>query len=114
MNAADYLRNQGWRGSGYSLDPTDRGIRRPLLVAHKSDSRGLGSNKHAFDNEWWLNAWSKSSKSLDKVCSAQRSIEACAGKNDSLANMFHLRLKARNHSDLCILSPGIHRCTRAS
>ena len=59
MNAAALLRDQGWRGQGFSLDQFNRGLARPLLVEHKFDSAGLGSRKDDFGNQWWLKAWDK-------------------------------------------------------
>ncbi|KAI9718515.1 MAG: hypothetical protein M1828_006698 [Chrysothrix sp. TS-e1954] len=60
MNADALLKDQGWRGKGYSLDQSDRGLSKPLLVRHKRDSAGLGSKKEDFGNQWWLKAWDKS------------------------------------------------------
>src|SRR4051812_9627361 len=55
MNAESYLRKQGWKGSGHSLDSTGRGIKKPLLIAHKQDQLGLGKKKAAWttDDQWW-------------------------------------------------------------
>jgi len=64
MNTAAYLKAQGWRGEGFSLDHTNRGIARPLLVDHKKDLAGLGNKKNDFGNQWWLNAFDKSLSSL--------------------------------------------------
>jgi len=58
MDAQAYLRKQGWRGSGHSLDHTNRGITRPLLVSKKVDVLGVGLNKHAaVSDQWWLRAF---------------------------------------------------------
>lgn len=64
MNTSAYLKAQGWRGEGFSLDHTNRGIARPLLVDHKKDLAGLGTKKNDFSNQWWLNAFDKSLSSL--------------------------------------------------
>lgn len=58
MDSAAYLKKQGWRGKGHSLDHTDRGIKNPLLVSKKVDVLGLGINKHAaVSDQWWLRAY---------------------------------------------------------
>jgi nucleolar protein TMA23 len=66
MNAEAYLRKQGWQGSGHSLDQTGRGIKRPLLIAHKNDQLGLGKKKaaHTTDDQWWLRAFDQSLQSI--------------------------------------------------
>ncbi|KAI8933536.1 hypothetical protein NX059_009274 [Plenodomus lindquistii] len=66
MNADAYLRKQGWRGSGHSLDSTDRGIKKPLLIAHKQDQLGLGKKKAAYttDDQWWMRAYDQSLQSI--------------------------------------------------
>jgi hypothetical protein len=62
MNAESYLRKQGWKGSGHSLDSTGRGIKKPLLIAHKQDQLGLGKKKAAWttDDQWWMRAYDQS------------------------------------------------------
>jgi hypothetical protein len=74
MNAEAYLRKQGWQGSGHSLDRTGRGIKKPLLIAHKNDQLGLGKKKaaHTTDDQWWLRAFDQSLQSIGTgkdVCS---------------------------------------------
>ena len=74
MNAEAYLRKQGWQGSGHSLDQTGRGIKKPLLIAHKNDQLGLGKKKaaHTTDDQWWLRAFDQSLQSIGTgkdVCS---------------------------------------------
>ena len=65
MDASAYLRNQGWRGHGHSLDHTNRGIRKPLLISQKVDVLGVGLNKHAaVSDQWWLRAFDQGLKSL--------------------------------------------------
>ena len=60
-----YLRKQGWRGDGHSLDHTDRGIKKALLVSKKVDVLGVGLNKHAaVSDQWWLRAFDQGLKSL--------------------------------------------------
>jgi nucleolar protein TMA23 len=66
MNAEQYLRKQGWQGSGHSLDSTGRGIKKPLLISHKTDQLGLGKKKaaHTTDDQWWMRAFDASLQSI--------------------------------------------------
>ncbi|OAL54040.1 hypothetical protein IQ07DRAFT_502728 [Pyrenochaeta sp. DS3sAY3a] len=66
MNAETYLRNQGWKGSGHSLDSTGRGLKKPLLIAHKQDQLGLGKKKAAYttDDQWWMRAFDQSLQTI--------------------------------------------------
>ncbi|KAL5117265.1 hypothetical protein ACEQ8H_004824 [Pleosporales sp. CAS-2024a] len=66
MNAESYLRKQGWKGAGHSLDTTGRGIKKPLLIAHKQDQLGLGKKKAAWttDDQWWMRAFDQSLQSI--------------------------------------------------
>ncbi|KAL6705913.1 hypothetical protein ACN47E_006192 [Coniothyrium glycines] len=66
MNADAYLRRQGWKGSGHSLDTTGRGIKKPLLIAHKQDQLGLGKKKAAYttDDQWWMRAFDQSLQNI--------------------------------------------------
>lgn len=67
MNAHALLTSQGWRGSGHSLHPTSdsTGLSRPLLVAQKANTLGLGKKQHKTADLWWMNAFDKSLKGLD-------------------------------------------------
>lgn len=63
MDSRAYLTRQGWRGDGHSLDRTDRGISKPLLVSKKVDVLGVGLNKHAaVSDQWWLRAYDQGLK----------------------------------------------------
>lgn len=111
MNASVYLQNQGWRGIGHSLDPSDRGLSKPLLVPHKSSKAGLGSKEHDFGNQWWLNAWDGLSDSSPNVCapaSHHRNILTLGGRGPTSNT-------SPNHqsASLYILSPDIRHCTLA-
>jgi hypothetical protein len=66
MNAEGLLRKQGWRGAGFSLDTSDRGIKKPLLISHKQDQLGLGKKKasHTTDDQWWMRAFDESLQNL--------------------------------------------------
>lgn len=63
MDSRAYLTRQGWRGDGHSLDHTNRGISKPLLVSKKVDVLGVGLNKHAaVSDQWWLRAYDQGLK----------------------------------------------------
>ena len=66
MDADAYLKRLGWRGSGHSLDHHDRGIKKPLLIAHKQDQLGLGTKKaaHKTDDQWWMRAFDQSLQNI--------------------------------------------------
>lgn len=66
MNAYRHLQGLGWRGSGFSLDTTDRGLKKPLLISRKSDSRGVGSKTPAARqaDHWWLTAYDSALSTL--------------------------------------------------
>ncbi|KAF2177691.1 hypothetical protein K469DRAFT_643934, partial [Zopfia rhizophila CBS 207.26] len=66
MDATVYLQKQGWRGEGHSLDHCGRGIKKPLLIAHKRDQLGLGKKKaaHNVSDQWWMRAFDESLKTF--------------------------------------------------
>lgn len=65
MDASAYLKRQGWRGHGHSLDHSDRGIKKPLLVSKKVDALGVGLNKHStVSDQWWLRAFDQGLRNL--------------------------------------------------
>lgn len=67
MDAAAYLKSQGWRGSGHSLHHTSDaiGLSRPILVSQKQNTLGVGKKQHKTSDMWWMNAFDKSLKGLD-------------------------------------------------
>jgi hypothetical protein len=77
MDANALLRKQGWKGSGHSLDTTGRGIKKPLLIAHKQDQLGLGEKKAAWktDDHWWMRAFDES---LQNIGTGQK-VSHCIG-----------------------------------
>lgn len=79
MNASAYLQAQGWRGSGFSLDRSNRGLSKPLLVSQKTDQTGLGTKRHDFKDQWWTSAFDKSLKSLGTGASTVCKVEAGEG-----------------------------------
>ncbi|WPG98865.1 protein tma23 [Acrodontium crateriforme] len=65
MDAKAYLESQGWRGEGHSLDQTNKGLKKPLLISKKVDVLGVGLNKHAAVNDqWWLRAFDEGLKNF--------------------------------------------------
>lgn len=66
MDAAKHLKGLGWRGEGHSLDSTDRGLRKPLLVSNRHANQGLGSKsqKEKQADQWWLNAFDNALKQI--------------------------------------------------
>ena len=71
MNASAYLSKQGWRGEGYSLDQTNRGLSRPILVSHKPNLGGIGKKEQQdFNDQWWLGAWGKKDKPAESAVPA--------------------------------------------
>ena len=66
MDTAAYLTRQGWLGSGHSLHPTGRGIKKPLLISQKRNVLGIGQKRHdAHADQWWARAFDSSLKNLD-------------------------------------------------
>lgn len=61
MNVEEYLLKQGWK-KGHALQPG--GIKNPILVAHKSDMKGLGFNPQASEG-WWERVFDGHLKALD-------------------------------------------------
>ena len=84
MNAESYLRKQGWKGSGHSLDSTGRGIKKPLLIAHKQDQLGLGKKKAAWttDDQWWMRAYDQSLQSIGTGTGEDVRQDNCVGKRE--------------------------------
>lgn len=66
MDTRAYLTGQGWLGTGHSLHPTGRGIKKPLLVSRKSNVLGVGKKKHdTHADQWWARAFDAGLKSLE-------------------------------------------------
>ncbi|MCJ1464480.1 hypothetical protein MMC07_003093 [Pseudocyphellaria aurata] len=60
MDTAAYLTRQGWLGSGHSLDPSGRGITKPLFVSKKFDLLGLGMQENDIHtNQWWAKGFDR-------------------------------------------------------
>lgn len=61
MDPEKYLRSQGWKpGQGLRADS----IKKPLLVKHRKDNKGLGHNPMANEG-WWERVFDGHLKSLD-------------------------------------------------
>lgn len=67
MDAHALLSAQGWRGIGHSLHAKDDsiGLAKPLLLARKDNTHGLGNKKHFTSDQWWLDAFDEQVKGLD-------------------------------------------------
>ena len=67
MDASALLKSQGWRGTGFSLHPTDNaiGLAKPLLLSRNTDGRGVGQKPHHTSDQWWLHAFDQKLKGLD-------------------------------------------------
>lgn len=61
MDPEKYLRSQGWK-PGEGLRPGS--MKRPLLVKHRKDNKGLGHNPMANEG-WWERVFDGHLKSLD-------------------------------------------------
>ncbi|KAL8847367.1 MAG: hypothetical protein Q9221_007595 [Calogaya cf. arnoldii] len=73
MNAAAYLTSHGWRGSGYALDPSGKGLSRPLLVSKKANVFGVGKKAHdAHADQWWSRAFDETLRSLNGQAAAKK------------------------------------------
>lgn len=81
MNASAYLKGHGWRGDGFSLDASDRGLAKPLLVSHKLDLAGLGTKKNDFSNQWWLTSFDKSLQAIGNKVSPVSDLSAFRGSS---------------------------------
>jgi hypothetical protein len=66
MDAVKHLKGLGWRGEGHSLDSTNRGLRKPLLISNRHTNQGLGSKsqKEKQADQWWLNAFDNALKEI--------------------------------------------------
>ncbi|KAF2454733.1 hypothetical protein BDY21DRAFT_272412, partial [Lineolata rhizophorae] len=96
MDAAAYLKGQGWRGLGYSLDKQDRGIARPLLVSHKKDGLGLGKQKagHAVSSDqWWLQAYDQSLKNAGT--GKETALSQLSGKNANKPSLYNFFVRGQ-------------------
>jgi len=84
MDAHAHLTGLGWRGEGHSLDKQNRGLKRPILISHKTDLHGLGSKKQKEKqaDQWWLNAFDNALKDLGqgKESSLSKIKESGAGR----------------------------------
>ena len=66
MDARKHLRGLGWKGDGHSLGKNANGIKKPLLITHKTGLHGLGakSQKEKQADQWWLNAFDSALKDI--------------------------------------------------
>lgn len=59
MDAYAHLKGLGWKGTGYSLGRSNSGLKKPILVTHKTDLYGIGlkQQKEKQADQWWLNTF---------------------------------------------------------
>lgn len=71
MNAQSYLEGYGWIVG----QPLKRGgLKKPILVKHKKDSKGLGHTKQVHDS-WWERVFDGQLKSLQVNTGGSKSLE---------------------------------------
>ncbi|EAQ93471.1 hypothetical protein CHGG_01706 [Chaetomium globosum CBS 148.51] len=88
MDAAALLKSQGWRGTGFSLHPTNDaiGLAKPLLISRNTDGRGIGQKKHYTSDQWWLQAFDQKLKGLDTTSKKGSVVQSVTqGKLDVIA-----------------------------
>ncbi|KAK1828547.1 hypothetical protein QBC39DRAFT_264946 [Podospora conica] len=87
MDASALLKSQGWRGTGFSLHPTDNaiGLARPLLISRNTDGRGVGQKPHHTSDQWWLHAFDQKLKGLDTSKKGAVTQAVTQGKLDVVA-----------------------------
>jgi len=66
MDAYAHLRGLGWKGIGHSLGRSNSGLKRPLLITHKTNLHGIGlkQQKEKQADQWWLNTFDSTLKEL--------------------------------------------------
>jgi hypothetical protein len=66
MDVRKHLRGLGWQGEGHSLGKHATGLKKPLLISHKTTLHGLGakSQKEKQADQWWLNAFDNALKDI--------------------------------------------------
>ncbi|KAL9586202.1 MAG: hypothetical protein Q9212_001073 [Teloschistes hypoglaucus] len=73
MDTSAYLTRQGWLGDGNALHPSGHGIKKPLLVARKTNTLGLGKKAHdAYADQWWSRAFEETLESLNGSFAAKK------------------------------------------
>jgi len=66
MDSHAYLTRQGWQGLGHPLQPSGRGIEKPLLASKKGNTLGVGKKKHdVHADQWWARAFDIGLKRLE-------------------------------------------------
>lgn len=81
MNAKLYLQSFGWK-EGEALK--DGGLRKPILVRHKKDKKGLGTNDNETD-VWWEKLFDSQLKNLE-VDQDSSSLYSFKTNTDNVAN----------------------------
>lgn len=73
MNASEYLQAYGWK-KGEALQ--QGGLRKPILVKHKKDTRGLGHNSDLHE-AWWERMFDGQLKGLDVNAEGTDGVKFC-------------------------------------
>ncbi|KAL8780096.1 MAG: hypothetical protein Q9203_001072 [Teloschistes exilis] len=73
MDTSAYLTRQGWLGDGNTLHPSGHGIKKPLLVARKTNTLGLGKKAHdVYADQWWSRAFEETLGSLNGGAASEK------------------------------------------
>lgn len=98
MDASALLLRQGWRGTGHSLDTSNRGIAKPLLVAHKQDQLGLGKRRvtHTTDDQWWMRAFDESLKNIGTGASEKSTLNQIRTKGINRGGLYGFFVKGES------------------
>ncbi|KAI4196830.1 MAG: hypothetical protein LQ350_006296 [Teloschistes chrysophthalmus] len=82
MDTSAYLTRQGWLGDGNALHPSGHGIKKPLLVARKTNTLGLGKKAHdAYADQWWSRAFEETLGSLNDSFAAEKTTRGSGAKS---------------------------------
>ncbi|PVH93766.1 hypothetical protein DM02DRAFT_480664, partial [Periconia macrospinosa] len=100
MDAQTLLLRQGWRGTGHSLDTTNRGIVKPLLISHKLDTLGLGKKRaaHTTDDQWWMRAFDESLKNIGTGKGAETTLSSVRAKGVRSGGLYGFFVKGEGLS----------------
>ncbi|MCJ1311031.1 hypothetical protein MMC25_004701 [Agyrium rufum] len=105
MDAAAYLTNHGWLGDGHALQPSGRGLKKPLLSSRKDNTLGVGKRKHeAISDQWWNRAFDSSLRSFDG-----NSAKSKPHADDDLGNstlQYSVRTNRTGATELAVMQSG--------
>lgn len=95
MDPQGLLIRQGWRGTGHSLDTSNRGIVKPLLISHKLDTLGLGKKRaaHTTDDQWWMRAFDESLRNIGTGKGAETTLSSIRAKGVKSGGLYGFFVK---------------------